>query len=471
MSGLRSVRVRILASILFVTALGMTLAGGAAFFVQRDRALAQIDSKLSETVRSLQSVADDEGGDGVPTTVRDFLTKAMQRVLPDIHESIVGIVDGRATMLPSADLSFRLDRDAAFINRVVDTADSTRVVMGTSGSRAGELRYVIIPVKIGADHSRGLYVAAYNLDAELAEIRDGLTIYTVVAALALVAVGLVGWVVAGRLLRPIRSLRETAARITETDLSERIAVVGADDVSELTVTVNDMLERLDGAFSAQRLLLDDVGHELKTPITVVRGHLELIEPDSPDDVRATRDLVLDELDRMSGLVADIALLAKTRIPDFVQPESTKLDELTEAVFSKASALSNERTWRLEETADGTAFVDPARITQALLQLAENAVKFSRPGTAIGIGSAVRDEAEFELWVRDQGKGVEKNQLAQIFQRFARADEGRGVDGAGLGLSIVGAIAEAHGGRAFAESKPGAGSRFVIRIPRRERKDQ
>lgn len=469
MSGLRSVRVRILASILFVTALGMMLAGGAAFVVQRNRALSQIDSKLSETVHGLQSVADDGSGNGVPTTVREFLTDAMQRVLPDTHESIVGIIDGRATMLPSADLSFRLDRDAAFINRVVKDADAGRVVMGSSDSRAGELRYVIIPVRIGDDSSRGLYVAAYSLDAELAEIRDGLTIYTVVAALALVAVGLVGWFVAGRLLRPIRSLRETAERISGTDLTERIAVVGADDVSELTVTVNDMLDRLDGAFTAQRLLLDDVGHELKTPITILRGHLELIEPDSPDDVRATRDLVLDELDRMSGLVADIALLAKTRTPDFVRPEPVDVDELTTAVFSKVSMLSLERDWRLEETAGGRAWVDPARTTQAWLQLAENAVKFSRPGTLIAIGSTARGTDHLELWVRDQGKGVEKNQLATIFQRFARADVGRGVEGAGLGLSIVAAIAEAHGGCAFAESEPGVGSRFVIRIPRAERK--
>jgi len=287
----------------------------------------------------------------------------------------------------------------------------------------------------------------------------------VVAALALLAVGLVGWFVAGRLLRPIRSLRETAARISSTDLAERITVVGVDDVSELTVTVNDMLDRLDEAFTGQRLLLDDVGHELKTPITILRGHLELIEPDSPDDVRATRDLVLDELDRMSGLVQDIALLAKTRIPDFVKPEPTDVAELANAVFAKASALSSEREWSLEASAAGTAVADPARITQAWLQLAENAVKYSPQGSTIVIGSTARGDDEVELWVRDQGRGVEKEQLVTIFQRFARADGERGVDGAGLGLSIVQAIAEAHGGRAFAESELGVGSRFVILIPR------
>jgi len=287
----------------------------------------------------------------------------------------------------------------------------------------------------------------------------------VVAALALLAVGLVGWFVAGRLLRPIRSLRETAARISSTDLAERITVVGVDDVSELTVTVNDMLDRLDEAFTGQRLLLDDVGHELKTPITILRGHLELIEPDSPDDVRATRDLVLDELDRMSGLVQDIALLAKTRIPDFVKPEPTDVAELAEAVFAKASALSSEREWSLDATATGTVVADPARITQAWLQLAENAVKYSPQGSTVVIGSTGRGDDEVELWVRDQGKGVEKDQLVTIFQRFARAGRERGVDGAGLGLSIVQAIAEAHRGRAFAESEPGVGSRFVILIPR------
>jgi two-component system OmpR family sensor kinase len=465
MSRLRSVRVRILASILVVTALGMALAGGAAFLVQRERTLSQIDAKLASSVKGLQFIADGRSpGTDPPTSVQEFLTAAMQRVLPDTHESVVGIIDGRAALVPASDTSFRLDNDTAFIARVVKEADSSKVVMGTAQTKNGLLRYVVVPIDISGDSSAGLYVSAYNLDAELAEVRAAATTYLVVAALALVAISMVGWVVAGRLLRPIRVLRDAAARISETDLSERIPVVGRDDVSELTGTVNDMLARLDAAFTSQRLLLDDVGHELKTPITIVRGHLELLDGDRPDDVQATQDLTLDELDRMSTLVGDITLLAQTRHPDFVRPVSADVAGLTESVFAKASALSSDHHWQLAQCADVSAALDAPRITQAWLQLAENAVKFSPRGSAIVIGSTVPDEDHVDLWLRDHGRGIAEEQLERIFTRFARADPGRGVEGSGLGLSIVAAIAEAHGGRAFAESAPGTGSRFVIRLP-------
>jgi signal transduction histidine kinase len=444
----------------------MAIAGSAAFLVQRERTLHQIDAKLAATVTGLQFIADGSNpGSDPPTSVQAFLTAAMQKVLPDTHESVVGIIDGRAALVPASDPSFRLDDDTAFIEQVVAEADSNRVVMGTAETENGLLRYVVIPVDISGDSSTGLYVSAYNLDAELAEVRAAATTYLVFAALALIAIGLVGWVVAGRLLRPIRVLRDAAARISETDLSERIPVVGRDDVSELTGTVNDMLARLDAAFTSQRLLLDDVGHELKTPITIVRGHLELLDPDRPDDVQATQDLTIDELDRMGTLVTDIALLAQTRHPDFVRPMSAEVAGLTESVFAKASALSSDHHWQLAQRADVSAALDVPRITQAWLQLAENAVKYSPRGSAIVIGSTVPDAAHVDLWLRDHGRGIAGEQLERIFTRFARADPGRGAEGSGLGLSIVAAIAEAHGGRAFAESALGTGSLFVIRLPR------
>ncbi|MCU1582873.1 MAG: two-component system, OmpR family, sensor kinase [Microbacteriaceae bacterium] len=328
------------------------------------------------------------------------------------------------------------------------------------------LASILVVTALGMAIAGGVaFLVAYRRDAELAEVRVAAITYLVVAAIALVAISLVGWFVAGRLLRPIRVLRDAAARISETDLSERIPVVGRDDVSELTATVNDMLGRLDEAFTSQRLLLSDVGHELKTPITIVRGHLELLDPDRPDDVQATQELTLDELDRMSALVSDIALLAQTRHPDFVRPVAVDVSRLTESVFAKASALSNDHDWQLAQLAEVSATLDAPRITQAWLQLAENAVKFSPRGSAIVIGSTVPDPTHVDLWLRDQGRGIAEAQLERIFARFARAEPGRGVEGSGLGLSIVAAIAEAHGGRAFAESAPGTGSVFVIRLPR------
>src|SRR5690606_18287858 len=131
--------------------------------------------------------------------------------------------------------------------------------------------------------------------AELDEITTAFRTYTWVAIATLAAVGLVGWFVAGRLLKPVRVLQETASRITASDLSERIPVTGNDDLSALTTTVNSMLDRIEESVDARRRLLDDVRHELKTPVTIVRGHLELLDVADPQDVSSTRDLLIDEL--------------------------------------------------------------------------------------------------------------------------------------------------------------------------------
>ncbi|QEE60876.1 HAMP domain-containing histidine kinase [Salinibacterium sp. dk2585] len=469
---LRSVRSRILTSILLVTALGMTVAGSTAYLLQRERVVSSIDDRLTQTVEGLQFIADGgEAGQDSPTTVIDFLMQAMQRVLPAHNESTVGIIDGRAALVPSSNLSFRLDRDEAFIDRVVAESHPERVVLGTVRSEFGTLRYAIIPITIEGDAASGLYVSAYNLDAELLPITQAFRTYAVVAAVMLLLVGLVGWVVAGRLLRPIRSLRETANSITDTDLSRRITVVGRDDVSDLARTVNGMLERLEAGFLSQRRLLDDVGHELKTPLTIMRGHLELLDPEHPEDIAATRAIAIDELDRLTTLVGDIALLAKSRVPGFVNADQVAVADLTSTVFAKARMLSAAHEWALTARADARAQLDSRRVTQAWLQLAENAAKYSPAGTAIEIGSATSADDEgratVDLWVRDYGPGIDPEQLDRVFERFTRADEGRGVEGSGLGLSIVAAISEAHGGTAFAVSG-GVGTRVVIRLPRDSR---
>lgn len=460
---------RIVVSILVVTALGMTVAGVVTIFVQRERVLAQIDSRLAATaddIRLAATTGDAEGG--LPSSVRDLLTTAMARVIPDTNESTLGIIDGAAALVPAADLPFRLDDDPAFLARVLSDSRSDQAVVGTIDADAGTLRYVVVPVSIEGDPQTGLYVAAYNVSAELAEVRDAFTTYAVVASGALLVIALVGWFVSGRLLRPIRSVTETAARISVSDLSERIPVSGTDDVSDLTRTVNTMLDRLENSFLGQRRLLDDVSHELKTPLTIVRGHLELMDPDAPDDVRATRDIAIDELDRMDTLVVDIGLLVKSSNPDFVRPAPTDIAELTEMVHQKASMLSGTHAWLLGEVAEVEASVDAARLTQGWLQLADNAAKYSATFTPIEIGSSVVTDASgrpaVELWVLDEGVGIPDEARERIFDRFIRVQEGRGIEGSGLGLAIVAAIAEAHDGSVLLESTLGSGSRFAIRLP-------
>jgi signal transduction histidine kinase len=272
------------------------------------------------------------------------------------------------------------------------------------------------------------------------------------------------WVVAGRILAPLRLLTETARSISETDLSRRIPVTGQDEIAELARTFNAMLDRLQGAFGTQRSFVSDASHELRTPITIVRGHLELLG-DDPQERRETVALVTDELDRMSRFVDDLLLLAKAERDDFLRIEEVELGALTDELMDKATALGKRR-WLLASRGEATMVADRQRLTQAVMGLAQNAVQHTKDGDAISIGSTV-DGDEASLWVRDTGPGISRSDQERIFERFARTSASRRrSEGAGLGLSIVRAIAEAHGGRTEVDSRPGDGATFTIVVPLR-----
>jgi signal transduction histidine kinase len=212
----------------------------------------------------------------------------------------------------------------------------------------------------------------------------------------------------------------------------------------------------------QRQFLDDAGHELRTPITIVRGHLELMDATDSSDVAETRTLALDELDRMQRLVDDLVVLAKAQRPDFVRPEPVEVDRLIDDVMDKARPLG-DRDWQIDARVDVMLELDGQRITQALLQLISNAIRFTAPGQTIAIGGRI-DDGTLQLWVRDTGSGIAPDEAEKIFERFGRAAIGRGGEGSGLGLAIVRAIAEAHHGRIVLYSTPGHGATFVIEIP-------
>jgi signal transduction histidine kinase len=286
--------------------------------------------------------------------------------------------------------------------------------------------------------------------------------YAVVALFSLLAItALAAWQ-SGRLLAPIRTLRDTAEEISESDMSLRLPEGGNDDLTALTRTFNAMLARLEAAFVGQRQFLDDAGHELKTPLTVLRGHLELLDPADEQEVTDTRTLLLDEVDRMSRLVGDLILLAKHDRPDFLTPTAVSVERLTHTLQAKARALA-DRDWVLESVGEGIAHLDEQRITQAVLQLADNAVKHTADGDRIGIGSRVAD-GTVSIWVSDSGPGVAPEMRSHVFERFGRAAVVPGDEGFGLGLSIVKAIVEAHGGSVRIEDAEPQGAVFVIEIP-------
>lgn len=215
------------------------------------------------------------------------------------------------------------------------------------------------------------------------------------------------------------------------------------------------------AYEAQRRLLDDVRHELKTPITIVRGHLEVMNPQDPADVAAIRELGMAELDRMTRLIGDIDLLAAVETDKFTMTD-VDLALLTQRVGELVTVIP-DHVWRVEHSAAAVIRGDGDRLLQAWLQLADNAAKYTPPGSSIEVGSAVHPGG-VQLWVRDHGPGIPPAMRHRIFRRFDRGAGKRAVGGSGLGLAIVDAIAKAHRGHCSIAETPGGGATFTLEIP-------
>jgi two-component system, OmpR family, sensor kinase len=455
---LRSVRARILAWVLLLAAVGMAGAASTAYVLERQRIDVRTERALQQEVSEFRefrrSGVDPRDGERFSSLER-FFEVALRRNVADHHQTLVAYLPGK-TLSPVGG-TLALHRDPAFRQVVVGSRLATS---GSYQSADGEVRYSTVPVRIGAE--RGTFAVVYFTAPERSELTEVFQIYSVVAVAALAVIALAGWLAAGRLLRPIRDVRQTAQQISQTDLVRRIRVQGNDDVSSLASTFNAMLDRLEDAFATQRRFLDEAGHELRTPITIVRGHLELLNTADAEETTEVRDLVLDELDRMSRSVEDLIMLAKAERPDFLLTDLVHIGTLTDVVLDKARALG-DRSWRIDQRADAWAVADGQRLTQALVQLAENAVKFTRPSDQVVIGSSA-DGQIVRLWVRDSGPGIAPDDTERIFERFQRGRSAIRADGSGLGLAIVRAIAEAHGGSVEVETGPGRGATFLLRIP-------
>ena len=332
---------------------------------------------------------------------------------------------------------------------------------GELDTPAGPVRWLAVPVQ-QADGSRGTFVAASFVASARGDVQDAAEVAAVVSISTLIVASALAWVVAGRVLSPVRRVTETARSISDTDLAQRIEVASDDEIGELARTFNSMLDRLEAAFTREREFVRDASHELRTPITVIRGHLELMG-DDPDERRETIALVTDELDRMSRLVEDLLLLARAERRDFLRIEPVGVDLLVEEIHAKAQGLG-PRHWNLQVNGRATVAGDRQRLTQAMMNLVGNAANHTTAEDTIEIGVAVEDDAA-RLWVRDTGPGIEPKDHDRIFQRFARARNGkRPTQGAGLGLAIARTIAEAHGGSIELDSAPGRGSTFTIVLP-------
>lgn len=391
---------------------------------------------------------------------KDLLYQHLQTQVLGHAEGAVGFIEGHPKFLPPS-TDIHPEKDAKLMAYVAPLVVGDRTIIETVSTPSTTYKMLIVPIQKAEQQGALLYVVDFGQATR--DFRRAMMLYAAAAAVTLALVIAVAWPLVRRLLHPIEELRVAAESIDERDLTSRVPVRSADDLSALATAFNKMLDRVESSVRAQRDLLNDVGHELRTPITVVRGHLELVDVNDSADVQDVRDLSIDELDRVAGLVNDILMLAKSGQSEFVAPVLSDVANLTEQVFTKARALG-ERHWFLEGVAEGEHVLDASRITQAWLQLANNAVKYSADGSVIVLGSAL-SEGMLRMWVTDEGVGIPAGDLDKVRQRFARGSNAHEhAQGSGLGLSIVESIVAAHGGELEIESELGKGSTFTMCIP-------
>ena len=282
---------------------------------------------------------------------------------------------------------------------------------------------------------------------------------------ALLLASLAGYFLAGLSLHPVEAMRRRAEQISADRPGERLPVPGTrDELERLGVTLNKMLERLEAALQRERDFVADAGHELRTPLALLRTQLELAlrHGASGDELRSAIGESVQEVDRLTQLADDLLLLARSergRLP--LRVESISADELLSSVTTRFEWRADEEARELAcDVPDGLLVRgDRLRLEQALSNLVDNALRYGAGRVRLCAATA---NGQVELRVEDEGKGFEPGFLGRAFERFSRP-QGRG-GGAGLGLSIVQAIAQAHGGSAEAANAPGGGAHVWLVLP-------
>jgi signal transduction histidine kinase len=314
----------------------------------------------------------------------------------------------------------------------------------------GPYRLLVVP----ADRGRTVVVGAALEDRD--DALGGLLAALLIGGpIALALSTLLGYLLAGRLLRPVEQMRRRAAEISAETAGGRLPLPRADDeISRLGQTLNEMLRRLEAGLARERRFVADASHELRTPLALLRTELELARrrERSPEELRAALDSAAEEVDRLSRLAEDLLVLARLdegKLP--LRREQIPVKELLEAV-----ARRFRQAIEVDAPNGDTLVGDRLRLEQALGNLVDNALRHGAEPVRV---EARRRDGSIRLRVSDEGPGFPADLLAIAFERFTRGDEARERGGVGLGLAIVAAVARAHGGRAHAE-----GSSVTIELP-------
>jgi heavy metal sensor kinase len=382
----------------------------------------------------------------------------------------------RITRLP-ATLIYRsgLPADRSFDPAAIPVHDPKRLadaaVPVTDIDRDQHLMIRAIPVSTAsAIYLIEFGVSIRSYEAVLAELLDLLAVLLPVLIVCAAAGGV--WLV-NRALRPVDRLSQTAEQMSLQNLTWRLPVARSGDALErLSISLNNMLGRLRDSVQSSRRFLADASHELRTPLTVIKGELQELTRESgisEDEMRERVGSVLEEVARLERLVSELLVLSRL---DANEPQGDWVDlDLAELVADTAEhmrLIADDRGVALDLTDLQPATVrgDRARIKQIVVNLLDNAIRFTPRGGSVYLRTAAEDDGSI-LEISDTGVGIPPAAIEKVFDRFFRVDEGRSRDegGAGLGLSIVRSICTAHGAEISVESGVNSGSCFRVKFPR------
>jgi len=451
------------AAILSVTLLFL---GGAAYGLLAYSLAHDLDAALEGVAKMSAEQARAEGGPSLPPDVDDLfrhffgfspLNRSLElfdtRGRPDLRRP--GSPGGKLPLSPQA-----------FNNALQGTA--TFETVQSPGSYP--FRVLTMPV-IKAGRVVNLVQVGISLENVITTRRRFLLIMGAILPLGLLLATAGGWVLARRALKPVDQMTRAARRISGEDLGERLRETGTgDELDRLAKTLNEMLARLDDFLRQTRQFSADAAHELQTPLTILKGEIEvaLRSPRSPEEYQRVLHSSLEEIERISALVAGLLLLARAdRGVLRLDLQPLDLPALLQAVGEQMRLMAANRGIRLDYGIMEPAVIqgDREHFQRLLLNLIGNALKYTLPGGRVTL-SLRCDGQRAHLVIADTGIGLTAEEQARIFHRFYRAAAARTQHGggAGLGLSIAQSLAAAHGGKIEVESAPGQGSTFTVSLP-------
>ena len=421
-----------------------------------------LDASLVAVARAIRDTgAPDRPQSEVEALVRDMLG-------PEFYDKFFRLLDpeGRPHAVGSRPRGDALLLSAAARARAARGESTLETVAGPG---AEPVRMFTMPI---VRNDRVVDIVQVGMSVRRAEGLLDRYLHTLIVLIPL-GVGLAalgGAIIARAALRPVDEMTRTARRITAEDLSRRVERPGTgDEMERLALTLNGMLARLEAAFTQTRRFAADAAHELRTPLAALRGGIEvaLRAERPPEEYRRVLASSLEEVERLIRLAEDLLLLSRSSAGPDVTRAPVDLEPLLLDVFDVGARLGQGAgvSVRTDAMASATVRGDATALRRALLNLIENAIKYTPPGGKVELSLTTADGMAV-ITVSDTGIGLDPADANRIFEPFVRLDAARARDtgGAGLGLTIARSIAVAHGGTLSVESHPGAGSRFVLRLP-------